>query len=41
MRALCSDLELHRLEKVGHWVRQEAAEVVNGHLLAWLSRFGR
>jgi len=41
MRALCSDLELHHVPKVGHWVQQEAPEVVNGHLLAWLSRFGR
>jgi pimeloyl-ACP methyl ester carboxylesterase len=41
MRALCADLELHHVEKVGHWVQQEAPEVVNRHLLAWLSRFGR
>ena len=30
MRALCSDLELHHVEKVGHWVQQEAPDVVNG-----------
>jgi pimeloyl-ACP methyl ester carboxylesterase len=41
MRALCSDLELHHVPDVGHWVQQEAPEVVNGHLLAWLSRFRR
>ena len=41
MRALCSDLELQRVEKVGHWVQQEAPGVVNRYLLAWLSRFGR
>jgi pimeloyl-ACP methyl ester carboxylesterase len=41
MRALCSDLELHGVEKVGHWVQQEAPDVVNGYLLAWLRRFGR
>jgi pimeloyl-ACP methyl ester carboxylesterase len=41
MRALCSDLEMHHVEKVGHWVQQEAPEVVNGHLLAWLRRFAR
>jgi len=41
MRALCSDLELQHVEKVGHWVQQEAPAVVNGYLLAWLGRFGR
>lgn len=41
MRALCADLTLHHVEKVGHWVQQEAPQVVNGHLLAWLSRFQR
>lgn len=38
MRASCSDLELHHVEQVGHWVQQEAPDVVNGHLLAWLRR---
>lgn len=41
MRALCSDLELHHVPNVGHWVQQEAPDVVNGHLLAWLRRFAR
>jgi pimeloyl-ACP methyl ester carboxylesterase len=41
MRALCSDLEMHHVPKVGHWVQQEAPELVNGHLLAWLRRFRR
>jgi pimeloyl-ACP methyl ester carboxylesterase len=41
MRALCPDLELYRVGKVGHWVQQEASEAVNGYLLAWLRRFGR
>jgi pimeloyl-ACP methyl ester carboxylesterase len=39
MRDLCSDLEIHLVEKVGHWMQQEAPEVVNAHLLAWLRRF--
>jgi pimeloyl-ACP methyl ester carboxylesterase len=38
MRALCADLELHHVAKVGHWLQQEAPDVVNGHLLAWLRR---
>ncbi len=41
MRALCSDLEMHHVAKVGHWVQQEAPAVVNDHLLAWLRRFAR
>jgi pimeloyl-ACP methyl ester carboxylesterase len=38
MRALCSDLELHLVEKVGHWVPQEAPSVVNERLISWLNR---
>lgn len=41
MRARCSDLEMHHVEKVGHWVQQEAPDVVNARLLAWLKRFER
>lgn len=41
MRALCSDLELHLVEKVGHWVHQEAPELVNRPLISWLRRFMR
>ena len=41
MRALCSDLELQRVEKVGQRVQREAPKVVNGYLLTWLRRFGR
>lgn len=41
MRALCSDLELQLIEKVGHWAHQEAPEAVNRHLIAWLRRFAR
>lgn len=38
MRALCSDLELHLVERAGHWIQQEAAAVVNQYLVAWLKR---
>ena len=38
MRELCADLELHLVEKVGHWVQQEAPDVVNDRLIAWLKR---
>ncbi len=38
MRALCSDLELHLVEKVAHWMQQEAPDVVNQRLIAWLDR---
>jgi len=38
MRDLCADLELHLVPSVGHWVPQEAPEVVNERLLAWLDR---
>ena len=38
MHALCSDLELHRVEQVGHWLHQEAPDVVTARLLAWLAR---
>jgi pimeloyl-ACP methyl ester carboxylesterase len=38
MRPLCSNLELHLVEKVGHWVQQEAPAVVNERLISWLGR---
>lgn len=38
MRPLCSDLELHLVEKAGHWIQQEAPEFVNEHLVRWLTR---
>lgn len=38
MRPLCSDLELHLVEKAGHWVQQEAPDVVNERLISWLQR---
>jgi pimeloyl-ACP methyl ester carboxylesterase len=41
MRPLCSDLELHLVEKVGHWVQHEEPELVRDRLLAWLGRVAR
>jgi pimeloyl-ACP methyl ester carboxylesterase len=41
MRPLCSDLELHLVEKVGHWVQHEAPAVVNERLIEWLNRAAR
>jgi pimeloyl-ACP methyl ester carboxylesterase len=38
MRPLCSDLELHPLHEVAHWIAQEAPQRVNEHLLGWLKR---
>jgi pimeloyl-ACP methyl ester carboxylesterase len=38
MRPLCSDLAIHLVEGVGHWVPQEAPEVVNRRLIDWLGR---
>ncbi len=37
MPALCSDLELHHVKRVGHWLQQEVPAEVNGHLLRWLA----
>jgi pimeloyl-ACP methyl ester carboxylesterase len=38
MRTLCADLELHALAGAGHWAQQECPEVVNRHLVDWLTR---
>ena len=38
MHERCSDLELHRIENVGHWLQQEAPTIVNERLIAWLTR---
>jgi len=38
MPALIDDLELHMIPKAGHWVQQEAPELVNGRMLDWLNR---
>jgi pimeloyl-ACP methyl ester carboxylesterase len=38
MPALCSDLELHNIERAGHWVQQEMPDAVNSLLVDWLRR---
>jgi pimeloyl-ACP methyl ester carboxylesterase len=38
MPELCSDLEIHHLEGVGHWIQQEVPEIVNDRLISWLHR---
>ncbi len=38
MPALCSDLELHVLEGVGHWTQAEAPEELNAFLDEWITR---
>jgi len=41
MPSLCSDLELHLVKNVAHWVPQEAPDVLNEYLIAWLERVGK
>ena len=41
MPSLCSDLELHLVKNVAHWVPQEAPDVLNEHLISWLKRVVR
>ncbi len=38
MGALCSDLEMHNIERAGHWVQQEFPEAVNRLITDWLTR---
>src|SRR5262249_34850213 len=38
MPALCSDLEMHNIEKAGHWVQQEFPEQINEKIVGWLKR---
>ncbi len=38
MPALCSDLEMHMIERAGHWVQQETPEPVNARIISWLTR---
>lgn len=38
MPELCSDLEMTTIPKTGHWVQQEAPELVNDVLVDWLAR---
>ncbi|MEJ5255899.1 MAG: alpha/beta hydrolase [Acidimicrobiales bacterium] len=42
MPAVIGDLEMHQIDRAGHWVQQEEPEQVNALLLDWLTRrFGR
>ncbi len=38
MPTVCSDLEMHTIERAGHWVQQEFPEQVNSLLTDWLVR---
>jgi pimeloyl-ACP methyl ester carboxylesterase len=38
MDALCSDLEIHLIEKAGHWIQQEAHRQVTEYLIGWLKK---
>jgi pimeloyl-ACP methyl ester carboxylesterase len=38
MPALCSDLEMHNIERAGHWVQQEFPDAVNQTIVDWLTR---
>jgi len=38
MPALCSDLEMHNVERAGHWVQQEFPEQVNKLIVDWLKK---
>ena len=38
MHERCADLEMHLVERAGHWIQQEHPGVVNRHLLGWLAR---
>ncbi len=38
MPAVCSDLEMHMIERCGHWTQQEKPDELNAVLLDWLER---
>jgi pimeloyl-ACP methyl ester carboxylesterase len=38
MPALCADLEMHNIERAGHWVQQEFPDPVNQTMVDWLQR---
>jgi pimeloyl-ACP methyl ester carboxylesterase len=38
MPALCSDLEMHNIERAGHWAQQEFPDAVNEKIVDWLKR---
>jgi microsomal epoxide hydrolase/non-specific protein-tyrosine kinase len=38
MPTICSDLEMHMIERCGHWTQQEKPEELSGLMLDWLTR---
>jgi len=38
MPDICSDLEMHMIERCGHWTQQEKPEELSGLMLDWLTR---
>jgi len=38
MPALCSDLQMHNIDRAGHWVQQEFPDAVNATIIDWLNR---
>ena len=41
MPNVCTDLEMHTIERAGHWVQQECPDQLNALLVDWLvRRFG-
>jgi pimeloyl-ACP methyl ester carboxylesterase len=34
----CSNLEMHLIEKSGHWMQREHSDLFNGYLIDWLKR---
>ncbi|PWE18916.1 alpha/beta hydrolase [Marinicauda salina] len=38
MPALCSDLEMHQLDDIGHWTQYEAPDELNALLIDWIGR---
>lgn len=41
MPAVIEDLEIEMIPRSGHWVQQESPNLVNRHLVGWLTdRFG-
>ncbi|HKM99220.1 MAG TPA: alpha/beta hydrolase [Candidatus Binataceae bacterium] len=37
MPALCSDLEMHNIDRAGHWIQQEFPDAVNRAMVRWLT----
>ncbi len=35
----CSDLEMHTIERAGHWVNREQTAAFNGYLIPWLKNY--